>query len=211
MVCTKSCGNKLWCFKNPKPKPALKLIRGVGINDANYPVAPIVGGKQLVCPIYQKWISMIERGYSTRLKEKYPTYEDCSVVDEWHSFMGFRSWMLTQDWEGKELDKDLLVEGNKVYGPDTCLFISHAVNCFLTERKASRGNLPIGVSLSCNGKQYIAGISSGVGGVKKHLGMYDTPEDAYLAWYNSKREAAIELAGKQSDPRVAAALLARFP
>ena len=54
--------------------------------------------------------------------------------------------MVEQDWEGLQLDKDLLVNGSKVYSRETCVFVSNQVNIFLTERGNDRGEWPIGVN-----------------------------------------------------------------
>ena len=87
---------------------------------------------------------MLDRAYSDKYKQRQPTYRDVTVCEEWHSFMRFRAWMVEQDWEGKELDKDILFQGNKVYSPDTCVFVDKAVNLFLTDCAASRGEWPLG-------------------------------------------------------------------
>ena len=187
-----------------------KLIYGVGVNDADYVVQPKINGKTVwSCLFYRRWYKMMERCYSERFHETFPTYVECSVDNQWHSFMNFKSWMETQDWEGNQLDKDILVEGNKVYSPDTCVFVDRNTNVFLTDSGASRGKYPIGVYYEKDKNLYRACI--GVNGKQKKIGRFTTPEEAHQAWYVAKRELAIELAAKQPDPRVAAALLARFP
>ncbi|WCO82202.1 hypothetical protein vBPpSSYP_220 [Pseudomonas phage vB_PpS_SYP] len=122
--------------------------------------------------------------------------------------MTFREWMMQQDWENKDLDKDLLLPGNKVYGPDTCVFVDKATNYFLTDSKAIRGEYPIGVTKGHKDKYY-AYIKEN--GERKHLGTFDSPEEAHEAWYSRKRELAIALSLTQTDRRVADALLLRFP
>lgn len=182
-----------------------KLTFGVGINDADYIVATKINGKNTTCEHYARWRNMLMRCYSPNA---YPTYAGCSVDHRWHSFMSFRDWVFSQDWEGKSLDKDLLFEGNKVYGPDTCIFVHSQVNVFLTESNKSRGIYPIGVSLHKCGK-FETTIS--IDNKRTYLGLSDTPQEAHGLWYKRKREMAIELAAKQTDSRVAAALIARFP
>ena len=117
-----------------------RLVCGVGINDADYKVElkRVVGrvnGKPIreidwICPFYYKWRNMLVRGYSRKLKDRHKTYEECYVCEEWLRFSNFKAWMEQQDWEGKQLDKDLLVIGNKLYSPSTCCFVSRQVNSF---------------------------------------------------------------------------------
>jgi uncharacterized lipoprotein YajG len=155
---------------------------------------------------------MMQRCYSEKFKEKHPTYRGCSVVPEWHTFMNFHDWMVDQFWEGKQLDKDILFEGNKIYGQDTCVFISVETNVFVIDRKNGRGEYPLGVSvdiqkIDCVNK-YKAVIN--VNGKTKHLGVFSTPEEAHKTWLTEKNLLANILADKQSDHRVAEALRIRY-
>lgn len=186
-----------------------KLTCGVGVNDADYVTQEVIDGKNIACQFYSRWRDMIYRCYSkNRHKSTNPTYVCCSVDQRWHSFMNFKGWMEKQDWQGRELDKDILFEGNKVYGPDTCVFVDRDTNIFLVDSRKARGVYPIGV---CKFRdKYVSRVGEG-GKQPTYLGIFDTPEEAHQVWYTRKRELAIELAGKQSDPRVAAALIARFP
>lgn len=105
------------------------LISGFGINDADYPVSSSKSKSGNYCPYYARWVSMIYRCYGNPSGYKAPGYDDCTVCDEWKSFMSFRVWMAKQDWEGNQLDKDIINYGSKVYSPDTCAFIPKDVNC----------------------------------------------------------------------------------
>lgn len=188
-----------------------KLICGVGINDADYKVRPVtsVNGPRLDCPYYSTWKSMLTRCYSDRYHKIHPTYSNCEVVEEWHYFMAFRSWMIRQNWEGKHLDKDLLIKGNRTYGPDTCVFISKEVNMFLLDSARSRGDFPIGVFRRVNEGNYVASVNEGSKG-QRWIGTYTTPEEAHEAWRSAKHTLAIGLAEEQDDLRVAQALLTRY-
>lgn len=188
-----------------------KLVYGVGKNDTDYVIQSRIDGRYHTCPFYVKWRDMLKRCYSEQSLKTRPSYIGCSVTSEWHSFMNFKSWMETQDWEGKHLDKDLLVRGNKVYGPDTCTFVTQATNNFTTDRSAARGNLPIGVQLvqlKTTGLPYRADVRAN--GKPMYLGCFSTPEEAHQAWRVAKWELAVQLASEQSDPRVAAALIERY-
>lgn len=192
------------------PAKANKLVSGVGINDAAYPTSPIVEGKRVYCPFYIVWTSMLKRCYSESSHRSRPNYKDCTVCEEWKLFSTFKTWMETQDWQGKQLDKDLLVEGNKLYSPTTCLFVPKEVNQFLNTRSNDRGNYPIGVSwIDSNGKNYAANCHE-IGKGTKYLGAFSTPEEAHLAYKSYKQKLATDLASRQDDPRVASALVSRY-
>lgn len=194
-----------------------RLVCGVGINDADYSVyiSKLVDGKWKaiwVCPFYMKWRSMIVRCYSESFILRQPSYIGCSSVVEWHLFSNFKTWMENQIWEGKELDKDILIHGNKVYSPETCVFVDNKINVFLTDYKAKRGVYPIGVSLdkSMQEKPYRSRCNSVVTGKTEYLGHYKTPEEAHSVWLAFKLEQAHILAAEQTDERVARALIDRY-
>ena len=43
------------------------------------------------------------------------------------------------------LDKDILVHGNKIYSPSTCIFVPQRINTLFVKKDMNRGDLPIGV------------------------------------------------------------------
>lgn len=190
-----------------------KLVCGVGINDADYAthIYDSVGGKQRQlwrCPFYKKWKSMIERSCSVKYKDAYPAYADVSVCDEWVYFSNFKSWMETQDWEGKELDKDILLIGNKIYSPDTCVFVDAKLNSFILDNSARRGNWPIGVYYDKRKNRYMSRCSIGDG--YGYLGCFGTPEEAHNAWRTAKWKLAQEFIALETDHRIIEALISRF-
>ena len=189
------------------PKKKSTLIYGVATNDADYRVVNTnAEGKQVKCPFYAKWLGMLTRVYDSSLHAKRPSYANCTIHPDWLLFSNFRQWMLRQDWEGKHLDKDLLVPGNKEYGPDTCLFISDALNNLLTLRQRGRGDLPLGVSrTTINGSEYFT-ASCSFYGKQKRLGYFKTPEEAAQCYIKAKNAYIQELADQEQDSRVAKAL-----
>ena len=99
---------------------ARRAVCGVGINDAWYKTTVLICGKKVRCKIYQTWKDMIRRGHDQKYQAENPTYIGCTVVKEWHRFSVFAEWMQAQNHDGLYLDKDIILPGNKVYGPDTC-------------------------------------------------------------------------------------------
>jgi hypothetical protein len=120
-----------------------RLVFGVGKNDADYVVHEEINGKRVMCPFYSVWSSMIRRCYSSVFHSKKPTYKNCFVAKEWLTFSTFKNWMRSQKWEGRELDKDILKIGNKLYSPDTCVFVTREVNILLVNSHVSSGDLPV--------------------------------------------------------------------
>ena len=197
-----------------------KLVCGVGINDADYVVERketigYANGKQKQkltwwCPFHRTWKSMLERCYSTKLQERYPTYKGCSVSDEWLTFSVFKNWMEKQNFEGNQLDKDLLIEGNKVYSPETCVFVSPMVNNFTIDQGSKRGELLIGVSWNKGVKKFMSQCRNPFTKKGEHLGLFTSEQEAHESWLKRKLELAHELAAEQTDERVAEALINRY-
>ncbi len=188
------------------------LICGVGINDANYKVLPRVNGGQLRCPFYQKWVSMIKRCYSHKLQAKQPRYKGCSVCDNWLIFSNFRAWMIKQDWEGNELDKDLIKKGNKIYSSEFCLMVSAEVNRFLLERESKRGEFLIGVYYNKDCKRFSSSCRNPITKKSERIGFFNTETKAYIAYKARKRENALKLANSKyvDCEKVKRALMRRF-
>lgn len=174
------------------------IVAGFGINDAPYMVKP---RNQPMCPYYKVWYNMVSRVYGKAYGKVYDAYRGCSIAAEWSSFMTFRGWMETQDWQGNHLDKDLLQRGNKLYSAETCIFVSREVNNFLIDRQ--EGELPKGVTLNKSGS-YVA-MCCGL-----YLGSFATAEEAGIVYNSTKIEKGIELAGKQKCPKIKSALLDRY-
>ena len=196
-----------------------KLILGVGTNDADYvtqkyEITEVNGLRKQkrvwICPYYQAWTSMLSRCYSSKLQESYPTYKGCTVSVNWLTFSNFKVWMAAQDWEDRQLDKDLLVKGNKAYSPETCVFISGVVNGFTTDSKSSRGEWLIGVDWYKPAGKFRSKCSNPFTKKLEHLGYFTCQQQAHQAWLKRKLELAHELAAIQEDPRVAKALTDRY-
>lgn len=174
---------------------ARKLVCGVGVNDVSYPK-----GTLRCCPYYSRWTGMLRRCYSKAYQEIHESYSDCSVCEEWLTFSNFRDWMKTQDWERKELDKDFLVDNNRVYSPETCMFIDSDLNMFLCSRAKLRGDYPLGVSYSRERGKFESKIS--YKGKTLHFGRHCCPIVAHKEWIKGKIVIAKELLEAYDDPKV---------
>lgn len=177
-----------------------KPVAGIGINDADYVVNKTINGKRITCPFYSVWQQMIVRCYSTKCQSKHPTYKGCTVCDEWKLFSNFKKWMKTQDWAEKEIDKDIVHPGNKIYSPENCVFVSANLNALLTSSDASRGDLPIGVNWHKWHGKFASRVS--FNGLSKHLGYFNTAKEASNAYKKQKIKILMDESSKQSDPRV---------
>ena len=160
---------------------------------------------------YFLWNHMLTRCYGEKAKLKLPSYEDCTASDNFKYFPYFKDWCSKQMGFGKEgwqLDKDILVKGNKIYSEDTCCFVPAEINSVFIKCDRSRGEYPLGVNYHKATRKFVAQISYRK--TKTHLGLYDTVEDAFKAYKKSKEKLIKSLADKYMDvldPRVYKAMV----
>ena len=147
---------------------------------------------------YKLWCNMLRRCYSDISKKKYPTYEGCEVSDNFKSYEYFYDWCNKQigfGVEGFELDKDLLVKGNKVYSETTCVFLPKEINSVLTKSTAKRGEYLIGVYWHKKGKAFVAVVNKNKG-KQEHLGCFNTEIEAFNTYKQAKEAFVKEQANK---------------
>lgn len=156
-----------------------KLVLGVGIND-------VPNVRQTTA--YRYWFTMLRRCYEKKYQDKYPTYKECSVCDEWLTFSNFKKWFDENYVEGYQLDKDLMHKCAKVYSPENCNFVPQYINTLTINCKKVRGDYPIGVTKY--GNRYVAAMSK-KGSRCTRIAVRDTPEEAFLA-YKQTKEAYIK-------------------
>lgn len=131
---------------------------------------------------YDCWKRMLKRCYNEKFHIKSPTYTDCSVCEEWHNYQNFYKWYNQNYYEipGEImcLDKDILIKGNKEYGPNACIFVPQRINNLFIKRDKCRGDLPIGVCINKRVNRYIAS-SNDRNNQHIHLGYFDSPTKAF--------------------------------
>ena len=177
--------------------PYSPTVYGIGVVGTKYPISV----NSVQTKEYVLWCHMLRRCYSDSFKKKQPTYIGCEVSDKFKSYEYFYEWCNKQVGfgnEGFELDKDLLIKGNKVYNENTCIFIPSEINTLLTKREASRGEQPIGVYWSKTNKAFRAMVSKNKG-KQEHLGYFKTELEAFKAYKTAKEAFIKEQASKWKD------------
>lgn len=171
--------------------------------------------KSIMTHAYRTYKNMVDRTRTgSKTQAKNPTYRDCQ--NGFGGFQAFADWATKQvgyGTPGFQLDKDLLVPGNKVYSVETCCFLPAQINMALQRDKLDKkSEYPVGISrngknglkarIKMDGKQvFLASTAS------------DTPENqAFLStiYERAKQTYLHQLAERfkdQLDPRAYQALL----
>jgi len=189
-----------------------ELVCGIGFNDGVYPASS--NGKHL--KEYNLWHSMLER-CSSKFWKRCPTYEGVSCSSSFKSYSSFYEWCQEQIGFGNiddngnvwQLDKDILIKGNKLYSEDTCVFVPHNINQFHVKSNNIRGNQPIGVYFDKSRGKFMARFSSG-NNIMKNLGRFETEHEAFTVYKAAKEKLSLQLAEAYKDrldPRAYQALL----
>lgn len=152
-------------------------------------------------PEYKVWSSMLGRVYCENYLNRFPTYRDVTIHDDWYDFQKFGEWCNSQTGFGRDswdLDKDILVKGNKVYAPDVCCFVPYQINRQFTFSGKTRGEYPLGVTWHKQRQCFIAQLNEFVDGkrVSGHIGVYNNIESAFLAYKKVKEARIREVAEK---------------
>ena len=152
---------------------------------------------------------MLKRVYCPLSLKKYVTYTGCEVCSGWLTFSVFRSWMETQDWEDKELDKDLLYDGNKIYSATTCIFVPRDVNVFTNSHGHGARNKDSMMGCCWMKKlgKYSVRCGNPLTKKEEYLGLFISDVDGNLAWKSRKLELAYELIEYYKLPDKLAAVL----
>lgn len=140
-----------------------------------------VGASDVDRDAYKTWYNMIYRCHHSQ------GYEDVTVCDEWRDFSIFLKWYNNQYKErGWHLDKDILSHNGRIYSPQTCCFLPPELNTFFEKHKKAKG-----YSFNKRRKKYEAYCRER--GKYIHLGLYQTPAEARIAYLNYKRNILKEL------------------
>ena len=193
------------------PRPELRsLCYGVGINDVMIPYFTSTR-------TWRTWSGIIRRTDNRDPKwineQNKTSYVGCTLDSRWYKLSAFKEWIEQwDDFENKEVDKDILIPGNKIYGPDTCLMVRPSVNAWFKPTKHGGGDLPRGVTWNNSWKKgrspnpYRAQITP-IGGKRTALGYYATAEEASAVFEKARKEQIKILIETETDPKVKNAMM----
>ena len=158
---------------------------------------------------YSVWTGAVCRCYCPVRLAKTPSYNGCTLSKEFLCYQNFAEWYTSHESYGLgyDLDKDLLVKGNKIYSAETCTMLPKELNLAIKVKFSKNSDLPIGVLRNKVGG-YIAALKKGLKGY--HLGTFKTPEEASAAYVKAKEAYVKELALEYKDqiePRAFEALM----
>jgi len=142
---------------------------------------------------YNIWHKMISRCYNKK-DLHYERYGErgVKVCKKWFCFATFEKWYNENyyelDNEETQLDKDILIKNNKIYSPETCIFVPRRINSLFVKCNSKRGNYPIGVTKRKNLEKYKVCCSVKLEENHRsiHIGDYNTLEEAFQAYKEFK-------------------------
>lgn len=151
---------------------------------------------------YIYWEGMMRRCFGKKLKEKHHTYDNCTCCTEWLNFQVFAEWFDNNyyeiDGDKINLDKDILVKGNKIYSSETCVFVPQNINKLFCKTDSNRGTSPIGVSWHKQHNKFSATCNNGYK-KKIHLGYFDTEIEAFNIYKKYKEKVIKQMADLYKD------------
>ena len=163
-----------------------RLVCGVGIKGKSL---SIINGTRNKA--YMRWKSMLRRCYVNNI----PPYIGCSVCNEWLLFTNFEYWFEHNYIDGYELDKDILIDGNKVYSPETCCFVPSQINSLIHNRIKSNYKYPRGISYDNKLNKYKVQL----GNKREYLGYFSNIDDANHVYLLAKKKNILDVANKYKD------------
>lgn len=147
--------------------------------------------------VYRCWRGMLTRCYG---KRKMNAYKDCCVCEEWHNFQTFAKWYEENYYEIENckmnLDKDILTKGNKVYSPQTCIFVPQMINLLFVKHTNERGEYPIGVCKDNTHNLLLSQCDTIEGKVRLGCFPLNRPFQAFTCYKNFKEKYIKEVADR---------------
>ena len=146
-------------------------------------------------PSYSAWTFLMMRLFCEKRLLVNPTYRGCTICKSWCNFQVFSDWFYSHESYGLgyELDKDLLISGNRHYSPETCVMMPQEINKALKTVQVNSVVAGVRKRKSSKGYQSRCTVANGE---RKYLGSFLTPEEAFAAYVKAKEEYIHSLAEK---------------
>lgn len=145
--------------------------------------------------IYNIWRAMIKRCYDLE-DNRNNTYKDCRVCDEWLTFSNFHKWYIQHYIKDWCLDKDILIQGNRLYSPSTCCFVPQEINCMFNRHQNGRGKSNVCGVQFYNNKYHVC---LSMYGKNTYVGTFNDLNEAFSAYKGLKEKYIKEMADKWKD------------
>lgn len=134
---------------------------------------------------YYAWDGMLSRAYNNDAVE-YQSYGGRGVFVNslWYNFQNFARWYSENKLEDYyEVDKDILIEGNLEYGPDTCVMVPNYLNQGIAHSRSTSGLYLKGACKPVDkDPSRKAERSKPFLGTWKNAPRYATQEEAHFGW-----------------------------
>lgn len=187
-------------LKGEVKSPYDRTVQGIGyVGEGEYKTS--VNNKDT--PQYRTWTGILKRCYNEKFHKNHPTYKDVTVCESWLNFQNFGKWYDENhyeiDGEKMALDKDILIKGNKIYSPETCIFVPECINNLFVKNNATRGQLPIGVTYL---KDKMSPYQVRCRNAKRKnvtIGYCKTPQEAFEVYKKFKENVIKQIANEFKD------------
>jgi hypothetical protein len=173
----------------------------------------INGIKEPACRLWENMKSRIY--YLPKMNEgKFGKYSDQVICEDWKDYQNFAAWFedaTSKHYDkGWQLDKDL-ISTEKLYSPETCVFLPEEVNKALNIKSRARGEVCLGVSYSkdatklyvqyaCKHSDFAVRKWFSLDKLQEGFQMYKTARERYIKHLAEKYKDKL-------DPRAYAALV----
>ena len=116
-----------------------------------------------------------------------------AICEEWKDYNNFLEWYdknyYSLDDEKMDLLKDIFDRNNKLFSPDTCVFVPYRITRLL-KGKPSKTDLPVGVGKKKNSDMYYSTCSVIKHGKKttfRHSG-FNSPDEAFMQYLKDRKQ-----------------------
>lgn len=189
-----------------------KLVHGIGRKGETYKSHD--GIKPL--KEYEHWAGLLRR-CGLKYQSVNAAYSEVTCSINFKSYTFFYEWCQEQAGFGNrdekgmlwQLDKDILVKGNRLYSEDTCVFVPKRLNTIFLKNKSQRGVYLIGTGWSKRDKMFYP-LKRDRNGKQVYAGMFKDEMEAFLVYKKSREELIKEVANEykeQLDTRAYTALM----